>query len=302
MLGNNVNRVKSTIVDKAKTRIFDIVAAGIILAAAAIILGVFEPKEISKETLFDIGIEFIPLFLTSILLSQNYYNKGVFVGKGTDAFSNIVKLYSSIVSSLTGEQVGNLCKFCDEYNETTLNKIKELELKKVAIPFDLYDKGDDTNKPLKVWSKKQLKAKYEKHVWKTILHCKHIKIKGLKVNNLLGNEDIDDRTDLGKTEKELRSGYMLKTSIMYIVCTLVLTLIAIKDIQSWGWTSLILISFKILYIFFRAYMTYFDGYNHITVSLSNHIARKTDILKEFQFWHKNNFEKDNTKVETTVIN
>ena len=287
MLEENVKSIKSDISSKAKSKIFDLIAAGIILAATAIILGVFELKELTWDSIVDILIEFVPLLLTATLLSTNYYTKGSVVGKASEMFDNIVRVYSKLVSDLTGEEISNMLEFCDEYNEKTLNKMKELELKKVAIPYEMYEHGDENNKPLKILTKKELKRLYSKEVWKTILRCKKLKIKGLKVNNLLGNEDVHDRTDLGKTEIQMRRHHNLSSTVMYIVSTAVMTLIAIKDINAWGWTSLILISFKILYIFFKSYMSYFDGYNDITVSLVNHIARKTDILKEFKFWFKN---------------
>lgn len=52
--------------------------------------------------------------------------------------------------------------------------------------------------------------------------------------------------------------------------------------MEWGWVGVIFVIFKLLYIVARSYMQYFDGYQDITVSLVNHISRKTDIIKEFE--------------------
>jgi hypothetical protein len=60
-----------------------------------------------------------------------------------------------------------------------------------------------------------------------------------------------------------------------------MSLIVIKDITTWGWASLIAVLFKVIYMFARSFMSYFSGYDDITVSVANHIARKTDILKMY---------------------
>ena len=298
MVEEKFNNVKSAAGSKIKNRIFDVIAVGVVLAAIAINLGALEWKEISSDTLIDLLAEFVPLLLTSILLTTNYYQKGVFYGKNSPAFSAIAESYSTLVTSLSGEEIDNMSEFCTEYNELALRKIQEPMLKKVAISYELYDSGNPhlDIKPLKILSKSKLSEMYDEHTVKVILKCNKIKIKGIKVNNLLGNENVDDISDLGKTENELRMKHNTFSAIKYTVSTAFMTLIAVKDILTWGWASVLLISFKLLFIFFRSYMSYFDGYNDITISLNNQLARKTDILKQFKYW----FENKNKKLQNNL--
>lgn len=161
-------------------------------------------------------------------------------------------------------------------------------LKKVAITYKLYNEGDENTPPLKTLSKKRLQALgYDSIVYNVILKCNKITIKGLKVNNILGNTNVEDITDLGKSENELRASHNTTSVLQYILSTAFMTLIAVKDIATWGWASLFLIAFKLIYIFVKSYMSYFAGYNDITVSLNNQLARKTDILKQFLSWYEN---------------
>lgn len=283
---------KNTFQRKVKNRIFDIIAAGILLAAIAISLGALEWKEVSKDKLLDLLAEFVPLLLTSMLLTTDFYQKGVFYGKASDAFVAISGAYSKLVTNLNGKQIEAVSEFCADYNESALRKIQEPILKKVAISYSLYDEGDETTKPLKTLCKKELEALgYGPIVYKAILKCNKITIKGLKVNNILGNENVEDITDLGKTESELKATHNTTSAIQYVLSTALMTLIAVKDVATWGWTSLFLIAFKLIYIFVKSYMSYFSGYNDITVSLNNQLARKTDILKQFMSWYENNLTK-----------
>lgn len=279
---------KNTINKKIKNRIFDVIAAGVLLAAIAINLGALEWKEVTKDNIVNLLAEFVPLLLTSMLLTSDFYQKGVFYGKNSDAFIAIANAYSNIVMALTGKQIEMISQFCVEYNDDALRKMQEPLLKKIAISYDTYNNGDEStdNIPLKIMSKRKLSTLYEPHIVKIILECNRIKIKGIKVNNLLGNEDIEDISDLGKTESQLRARHNTSSAIQYTLSTAFMTLIAIKDIAMWGWTSLFLISFKLLFIFFRSYMSYFNGYNDVTVSLNNQLARKTDILKQFKYWYE----------------
>lgn len=298
MVEEKFNNVKSAAGSKIKNRIFDVIAVGVVLAAIAINLGALEWKEISSDTLIDLLAEFVPLLLTSILLTTNYYQKGVFYGKNSPTFSAIAESYSTLVTSLSGEEIDSVSEFCTEYNELALRKIQEPMLKKVAISYELYDSGNPNLdlKPLKILSKSKLSEMYDEHVVKVILKCNKIKIKGIKVNNLLGNENVDDISDLGKTENELRMKHNTFSAIKYTASTAFMTLIAVKDILTWGWASVLLISFKLLFIFFRSYMSYFDGYNDVTISLNNQLARKTDILKQFKYW----FENKNKKLQNNL--
>lgn len=288
MLEDKYSETKSNITTKVKNRIFDLIAAGILLAAIAISLGALEWKEISKDKIFDLLAEFVPLLLTSMLLTTDFYQKGVFYGKSSNTFMAMSDMYSKLVTNLTGKQIEAVSEFCIEYNEDALRKIQEPMLKKVAIPYQLYNEGDDKTPPLKTLSRRKLKALgYDPIVYKVILKCDRMTVKGLKVNNILGNTNVEDITDLGKTENELRASHNTTSAIQYLLSTAFMTLIAVKDIATWGWASLFLIAFKLTYIFVKSYMSYFAGYNDITVSLNNQLARKTDILKQFLSWYEN---------------
>lgn len=292
MLEEKYNQTKTNITKKVKNRVFDIIAAGVLLAAIAINLGALEWKELGKINILDLLAEFVPLLLTSMLLTADFYQKGVFYGKASDTFIAISTAYSDLITNLTGKQIEAVSDFCIEYNEDALRKLQEPVLKKVAINYDLYNQGKGDIPPLKTLSKRRLKLLgYDRIVYKAILKCNKMNVKGLKVNNILGNENVDDITDLGKTENELRTVHNTTSAIQYTVSTAFMTLIAIKDIASWGWVSLLLIAFKLIYIFVRSYMSYFNGYNDITVSLNNQLARKTDILKQFLSWYENKVTK-----------
>lgn len=289
MLEEKYSNAKSTIGGKIKSRIFDVIAAGILLAAIAINLGALEWKEVSRDTIIDLLAEFVPLLLTSMLLTTNYYQKGVFVGKNSPSFIGIATAYSDLVTKLTGKQIDMVPEFCSEYNDNALRKIQEPLLKKVAISYELYDKGDESKdiKPLKILSRRKLKEMYDSNVINVILQCNKISVKGIKVNNLLGNEDVEDISDLGKTEAQLRAIHNTWSAVKYVLSTAFMTVIAVKDVVTWGWAAVLFISFKLLFIFFRSYMSYFAGYNDVTISLNNQLARKTDILKQFVNWYEN---------------
>lgn len=289
MLEEKYITCKSAASSKIKNRIFDVIAVGVLLAAIAINLGALEWKEVSKDNLIDLLAEFVPLLLTSMLLTINYYQKGVFFGKNSNSFIAITNAYSDLVTSLKGNEIDNIPEFCAEYNDNALRKIQEPVLKKVAISYELYNEGDASKDipPLKILSRKKLSKLYERHIVDVICHCNRMTVKGIKVNNLLGNENVDDISDLGRTENELRARHNTMSAITYTISTAFMTVVAVKDILAWGWASVALLSFKLLFIFFRSYMSYFEGFNDVTISLNNQLARKTDILKQFKYWYEN---------------
>lgn len=296
MLEENVNNLKATAKKKIKNRMFDIVALGVILAMAAISLGVFQLKDVNKNTILGLAIDFIPLLLTSALLTSDFYKKGTFYGKNSDGFNSVVSVYSNLVAALNGRQIDSLNDFCLKYNEDALKALQTPILRKAAISQELYDNGDDKDsKPLKMMTRKELTERLGKKGCAAVLKANKCKIKGLQVNGLLGNQNNDDVTDLGPSERQMEISHNVSSAASYTIATAFMTMIAIKDVLTWGWTSLILISFKMCYILAKSYMSYFTGYNDITVSLSNSIMRKTDIIKQFKYWYEN-------KVKETVVN
>jgi hypothetical protein len=306
MLEESVDNFKTNARKKIKNRMFDIVALGVILAMMAISLGVFQLKDLTLDNVMPILIDFVPLLLTSALLTSDFYKKGAFYGKASEAFNAVVSVYSNIVASLNGRQIDSLNDFCIKYNDDALKALQTPILRKVAISQELYDEGSldkhggYITRPLKVLSKKELKAKYPKKVWKAILKANKCKIKGLQVNGLLGNQNNDDITDIGPTEKQMEVSHNLTSAASYTIATAFMTLIAIKDVMTWGWASLILIAFKLCYILAKSYMSYFTGYSDITVSLSNSITRKTDIIKQFKYWYENKV-KETVAIQDAVI-
>ena len=74
-----------------------------------------------------------------------------------------------------------------------------------------------------------------------------------------------------------------------------------KNIADWGWGGLVLVLFKVLYTFARSYTSYFQGYNDMTIDLTNHLARKTDVLKMYlNYKPESNEEMITQTVETNT--
>ena len=283
---NAVLGVKSAI----KNRTFDIIAVGIIIAMLALNLGVLELRDITFLSIINILLECIPFFITSVLLSTNYYHKGAFAGKSTIKFKTISSTFSDMVIGLSGSEIAELPSFCDEYNDKLLIQLRTNSLKAAAISFDRFDaitiddKGNELQ-PLKILSMEELQKLYTDDQVNIILKTKKIKIRGLNPNLLLGNTNCEDSSDLGDDEKSLDKKNIEKSAITYLLSTLLLAMIGVKDILQWGWAGILITIFKLVYVVCSSAMKHFKGYNDITIHLTNHIARKTDILKQFKKWY-----------------
>ena len=220
--------------------------------------------------------------MATILLNNTLYKKGVFVGKRTSRFIDNTTAYSELVNSLNGEQIKGMYKFCEEYNQNALETIQTNILKKEGITYIDFEKGSEisNNIPYKILTEEKLtEIGLTKSQIKAIKIAKNTTIKGLTVNSLLSSMNIKDPTNLGRNENELARKRTITSIITYIASTLLMSLLAIKDITEWGWSGIILVLFKVIYTFARSYMSYFQGYNDMTVDLTNHIARKIDIIK-----------------------
>lgn len=266
--------------------VFDFVAIVIVMALALASLDVFDLVDIGDTNAGDFIISWVPYFLATILLTLDLYKKGVFIGKSTDKFKSIVSSYSDIVNGLSGEQIKGLAPFCEQYNDDALIALRTSILKEEGIAYDIFDKefikDEITYPPLKTWTRSQLlKGKYTRQQIKTIRAAKRATVRGINVNILLSSINIADPTDIGKGEEELQKRALASSVVTYLVTTALMSLIVIKDISTWGWASLIIVVFKVIYMFARSFMSYFLGYDDITVSVSNHITRKTDILKTY---------------------
>ena len=276
---------KNKSISFVKNRAFDIIALGIVIAMTALSLGVVEMRNITLKGMLDVVLECVPFYLAATMLSVNYYTKGTFVAKTKETFLNAVKYYSEQVAGLTGKHITHLSEFCIQYNDTAIKALKEQLLHSVAITWEVYDKGTETSKPLKVLSKEELETKYGKEIAKVICKCKKLKVKGIHPNILLGNLNNSDYTDLGLNEKQLSKRRTAGFAGTYLISIFTITLIGVKDVLEWGWMGAFLTLFKVLYIACGAYMKFFNGYEDITVIIVNHIYRKTDIIKEFYYWY-----------------
>ena len=293
-IADKVSNGKIKVNDMIRSRAFDLVAAGIVVAMAALTLGVLELRTISWLELVNILLETLPFYLANLLLTINFYNKGVFAGKATKAFVSVVTAYSAAVNALTGQQIRQMSTFCAEYNEHVLTEIQTRLLKTVALSFYEFDKDyvehdahsgkDVSHGPLKALNKSELEHLLGTERAKVVINAKNVKIKGIRENLLLGNIDNEDVTDLGPDERSMSRSRRISYSITGFISVLLLTLIGVKNIMEWGWIGLFFMIFKLLYIVCASYLKYFEGYQDITNRLSNHISRKHDILKEFKSW------------------
>ena len=270
-----------------KNRAFDFIAIGIVIAMTVLSLGVVELRTITLKEFLNIVLECVPFYMAATMLSINYYNKGSFVGKKSEKFTDSIKYYSNKVINLTGEHLKYLPDFCNEYNDNALKSKRERLLQTVALTWEQFDIGDNATPPLKILNKTKLLTMYDKHIVKVIEQCKRAKVKGIHPNILLSNFTNVDVTDLGNTEKQLSRKRFSGYALTYLVSIFTMSLIAVKDILQWGWMGAALTLFKVFYVATGAYMKYFNGYEDVTVGVVNHINRKTDVLKEFDYWYNN---------------
>lgn len=259
-----------------KKSIFDVVALAIIAALMLASLDAFDLVDLSSFDTFAFIVGWLPYFLASMLLSSDLYKKGVFVGKRTDKFESVANSYNELVSSLTGQQIRDLTPFCKQYNEEALVNLRTSILKEGGIDYSLFEEK------LKVLTKEQLlREGYNKEQIKAIKFAKKARVKGINVNILMSSMDLADPTNIGKGEQELEKQNFTFSIIKYLASTILMSFIVTKDISAWGWSSLIGTSFKVMYVFAKSFMSYFAGYDNMTISVLNHIARKTDILKTY---------------------
>ena len=282
-----VSSAKSKTAEFMKSKMFDLIAVAIVIAMLALSLGVFELREINFRELANITLETLPFYFATIMLNDNYYMKGTYAGKATKAFKTVVLAYSTLVNALTGEQIKMLPVFCDEYNDRVLAKMQANILRNEALTLDDfhvdYVEHDVSHGPLKSLSKQELIALIGEGRAQAVIDAKAVTIKGINSNILLGSSDNNDITDLGPNEKEMHKTRKKSYAIWSFLSIFALTLIAVRDVTSWGWIGITLVIFKLLYIVAKAYTKYFEGYQDITIALANNISRKTDIIKEFEF-------------------
>ena len=291
---SELNENNKSVVNKLRTHIFDVIALGLVVSIGLLNLGAIELKNIGTE-IFSILLEAVPFYLGSVALALNYYKKGVYAGKATKSFLEVVNAYSQIVNGFVGKQIDKLNEFCSNYNRKALLIKQESILREAAISikrFDEYTEDECGNilPPLKIVSDDDLIATYGEYVGGKIIQAKNVKIKGISPNSILGNNNTDDITDLGKTEQEMFVDRSKEYSILYSVSIVVMSVMGVKDILEWGWMGAFLLLFKLLYILSRSYMKYFEGFDDVTIRLVNHMSRKIDVLKEFDYWYGEEIE------------
>lgn len=289
-----------------KNKIFDVIGIGLLIAMLALSLGVLELRDVTLEGIIVILLECIPFFLVSVLLSINYYSKGKMTGKETSVYTAAIAAYSEKVETFTGKHIDKLSEFCEEYNDKELKKLQETTLKRAAITYKrfnevTYDRNGNELPPLKAVSKNDLLKLYTEEQVAIILCAKKIHIHGLNENALLGSSTEADSTDTGKTEKELTVSRTKSYIVTYIFSTFLMSIIGIRDILQWGWSGLLLVAFKLIFILCTSLMNNFRGYNDVTIDLTNHIVRKTDILKQFEYWYNSKYkDSDDNEVVTQL--
>ena len=277
---NVIEGVKTETKNKIKANMYDLLAAAIVIIMFVVALGVMSPKELTWNSLKDVIVSWVPFFLTASFLNSDYYSKG-----------NTINAYSKQVSTITGAQMSKLPEFCKYYNEQALEELQTSILTLASIPFErfnyiTYDKDGKEVKPLKVLSLQDYKKLgYSKDEIKIIVRAKYASVKGIRHNQLLGNTSARDKTNIGRGEGDMTRARTIVSTLGQAVSMFVLCMIGMKDIMEWGWVQAIFVLFRMVWVLCKSYLQYLKGFNDITIRLSNHIARKTDILKEFEYWY-----------------
>lgn len=288
---NVIEDVKTETKRKIKANMYDLLAAAIVIIMFVVALGVMSPKELTWDSLKDVIVSWVPFFLTASFLNYNYYSKGKSKGKQNEGFVNTINTYSKQVSTITGAQMSKLPEFCKYYNEQALEELQISILTLASIPYErfndvTYDKDGKELKPLKVLSLQDYKKLgYSKEEIKIIVRAKHASVKGIRHNQLLGNTSARDKTNIGHGEGDMTRTRTIVSTIGQAVSMFILCMIGMKDIMEWGWVQAIFVLFRMVWVLCKSYLQYLKGFNDITIRLSNHIARKTDILKEFEYWY-----------------
>lgn len=278
---DKLQRSKLNIADGIKRRIYDWIAALIVVSLIASSLGAFGLIDFDTTNFAEFLISWFPYFAAAILLNTDLYKKGVFVAKNTTKFQAVINEYSGIANALSGSQIKALYTFCEQYNSEVKKTMREHILREEGLTYEDFDEGsEEVKKPLKTLSKDDLLSNgYSDNQIKAIRKAKNLKIKGINVNMLLSSIAASDITDIGDDERNLAKKQIVVSTVRYMLTTLLLSVIAIKNIYEWGWVGVILVIFKVAYLFAGCCMSYFKGYDDITINLVNHFTRKCDILK-----------------------
>ena len=288
-----VDGTKRKVATMAKNKIFDLIGISIVLVMFFLGLGALKIIDFTAESLLNFIISFIPFYLATMVLNTNYYTKGSYKGKESEVYKNAMSAYSAIIDGLDGDQQLKLNDFVDWYNADALKRLQTSILKRGSISYERFacvtkNSEGKIQRPLQTCSHDDIVAMYNEYVARIVEQAKHAHIKRISTNILLSNIQSVDPTDIGKGESQLRKTRLGITGVASFVSVVALSLIGFKDIMEWGWVAAFVTLFKMVYIFARSYQMYFHAYDDITVSVVNHIARKTDILKQFESWYNEN--------------
>ena len=277
-----------------KRYIFDIIAVVIILVIIAATLHIFDVYDMSNpEEIKSFFVDWVPYFLASILLNGDLYEKGIYVGKTVKEYINAKHAYSEKVSTIDGHKLSKVTDFCIDYNTEALISLRKAILKEQGLSYEQFDKEyktkDATYPGLKTWTKEKLKSTFTSEQVDAVLRAKKAKIKGININLLLGNDDVNDPTNIGFTEKQLTMRRNIFTTIRYLFMTGMMSVLFIKDVTQWRWGGLLEVLFKLAFVVSRALMSYLKGCKDTVVHHTNHLIRKTDILQIFDVWYNKNY-------------
>lgn len=289
-VANEINTNNKDLAKTLKSKAFDLIGLGLVVAVALVSLGVIELRKITPKDIINIFLEAIPFYIGSVTLAMNYYRKGVYAGKSDKMFIANVEKYSNKVNKMNGKQLEYLNDFCCEYNDKAVRMAQENLLRSVAIRYDKFNEGSidgDGHEipPLKRLSKEELVTRYNARVAEFVIKAQNVTVKGINTSILLGNFYDWDITNLGPNEKELSDQRRKQYAASNAVSIFLLSLMAVKNIMEWGWIGFVLVVFKLIWILCNAYMKYFEGYDDIVVRIANHLSRKTDILKQYDYWY-----------------
>lgn len=289
--------LKNKATNLAKSNIYDILALAMITAMFFVGLGALDIIDFTLHSFLEFVINFIPFYLATVLLNQNYYTKGTYKGKESEVYVQAIKAYSEQTDKLDGNMQAKLPDFVDWYNNDALKRLQISILKRASISYERFtevtkDKDGNDLKPLMIYDRKELMEQYNKYVAYIIWRAQHASIQQISVNILMSNVQSIDPTDLGKNEKQLRRRRLALTDVLSFVSVIALSLIGLKDMVEWGWMSAFITLFKMVYITAKSYQMYFKAYGDITVDVVNHIARKTDIIKQFLSWYDKEVDKE----------
>ena len=276
-----ISEGKQNIVSFIKNKVFDFIGGAILVALSALMLNVLEGRPFTMETLTQVLAELLPFYICAMLLSLNYYKKGSYNGKSTQKFLDVVERYSDITDALTGNEIRYLREYCKEYND---EELKNLQIAILSVEGIKYEDFIEFRK-LGYWKLRKTKGKL---FAKAIHNAKKVSVSGINSNILLGNRKSADGTDLGPSESQMLAGRGLWYGAGYIFTIGFFVFLTVKNITQWDWKELLFELAKVIYIFVRSYMRYFEGYEDITIKLANSINRKADILKSYRAWFKEN--------------